>query len=182
MIPRSASACGSGGILREESCRQGIQATTPPSLDLPGEVEILLVEDNAADAEVTLRTLKRHDLASHLVWVRDGVAALEFIFGPSADPTDPIGHVPKLVLLDLKLPKVDGHEVLRRLKSDPRTRMIPVAVMTSSREEADVLRAYQTGTNSFVVKPVDFDRFVDAVRQLGLYWLLLNEVSPPVRP
>lgn len=150
--------------------------------NLPGVVEILLVEDNPRDAELALRALKRHNLANHVVWVRDGAEALDFIFGSSADPAAPINRSPKLVLLDLKLPKVDGHEVLRRIKSDPRTRAIPVVVLTSSREEADLLRAYESGTNSFVVKPVDFDSFVDAVRQLGLYWLLLNEVPAAGQP
>ena len=150
--------------------------------NLPGAVEILLVEDNPRDAELALRALKRHNLANHVVWVRDGAEALDIIFGSSADPAAPINHSPKLVLLDLKLPKVDGHEVLRRIKSDPRTRAIPVVVLTSSREEADLLRAYENGTNSFVVKPVDFDSFVDAVRQLGLYWLLLNEVPAAGQP
>ena len=131
---------------------------------------------------MALRALKRHNLANHVVWVRDGAEALDIIFGSSADPAAPINHSPKLVLLDLKLPKVDGHEVLRRIKSDPRTRAIPVVVLTSSREEADLLRAYENGTNSFVVKPVDFDSFVDAVRQLGLYWLLLNEVPAAGQP
>lgn len=145
--------------------------------NLPGVVEILLVEDNPSDAELTIRALERNHLANRLVWVKDGAEALDLIFGPSADPETPINHVPKVILLDLKLPKVDGHEVLQRLKSDPRTRMIPVVVLTSSREEADVLRAYKAGTNSFLVKPVDFDSFIEAVRQLGLYWLLLNQ--PP---
>jgi two-component system response regulator len=126
--------------------------------------------------------LTRHNLANHFVWVRDGAEALDLIFGSSADPAAPINRAPKLVLLDLKLPKVDGHEVLRRLKSDPRTRTIPVVVLTSSREEADLLRAYETGTNSFVVKPVDFDSFAEAVRQLGLYWLLLNQAPAAVQP
>jgi CheY-like chemotaxis protein len=142
---------------------------------LPGVVEILLVEDNPSDAELTIRALTRNNLANRLVWVKDGAEALDLIFGPSADADTPISLIPKLILLDLKLPKVDGHEVLERLKSDPRTRMIPVAVLTSSREEADLLRAYKAGTNSFIVKPVDFDSFIEAVRELGLYWLLLNQ-------
>ncbi len=149
-----------------------MSAKLPP---LPGVVEILLVEDNPTDAELTIRALDQNHLSNRLVWVKDGAEALDLIFGPSADLDTPINNVPKLILLDLKLPKVDGHEVLARLKSDPRTRAIPVVVLTSSREEADLFRAYETGTNSFIVKPVDFDSFIEAVRQLGLYWLLLNQ-------
>jgi two-component system response regulator len=148
----------------------------------PGVVEILLVEDNPRDAELTLRALKRHNLANHLVWVKDGAEALDLVFGTSADSDAPISQAPKLILLDLKLPKVDGHDVLRRLKRDPRTRAIPVVVLTSSREETDLLRAYETGTNSFIVKPVDFDDFVDTVRQLGFYWLLLNQSPASAQP
>ncbi|HOW64635.1 MAG TPA: response regulator [Candidatus Paceibacterota bacterium] len=146
--------------------------TQPP---YPTVVEILLVEDNPLDADLTLRALKRYRLANHVVWVKNGLEALDLIFGLTAVSTDPIHHAPKLVLLDLKLPKIDGHEVLRRLKSDPRTKTIPVVVMTSSHEEADLLRACQSGSNSYIVKPVDFDNFMEAVRQLGLYWLLLNK-------
>lgn len=152
--------------------------STPPSL--PNAVEILLVEDNPRDAELTLRVLEQHHLANYLVWAKDGAEALDLVFGPSSDPAAPISRAPRLILLDLKLPRVDGHEVLQRLKSDPRTRPIPVVVLTSSREETDLVRAYQSGTNSFIVKPVDFDNFVEAARQLGLYWLLLNQVPATV--
>jgi two-component system, response regulator len=148
------------------------------ALNSIGTVEILLVEDNPQDAELTLRELKKHDLASRLVWVKDGAAALEFFFGSSSDRLDAHNPAPRLVLLDLKLPKVDGHEVLRRLKQDTRTRGIPVVVLTSSHEEMDLVRSYQLGVNSYIVKPVEFDKFSEAVRQLGLYWLLLNQVSP----
>jgi two-component system response regulator len=150
-------------------------SSRPPPF--PGVVEILLVEDNPRDAELTIRALEKHNLTNRVIWVKDGAEALDLIFGPSADSGAPISYVPKVILLDLNLPKVDGHEVLLRLKADPRTRMIPVVVLTSSREETDLLRAYKTGANSFIVKPVDFDSFIEAVRQLGLYWLLLNE--PP---
>lgn len=148
------------------------------------EVEILLVEDNPRDAELTIRQLKGRNLANELVWVKDGAAALEFIFGAAAR-TNPetaaiAKHRPKVILLDLKLPKVDGLEVLRRIKADRITRSIPVVVLTSSREEPDLARCYELGVNSYVVKPVGFDNFSQAVASLGLYWLLLNQ--PPEAP
>jgi len=133
-------------------------------------VDILLVEDNANDAELTLRALKQRNLANQVFVCRDGAEALDFFF-TGATP------VPKVVLLDLKLPKVDGLEVLRRLKDDARTKSIPVVVLTSSREEPDIERAYTLGANSYIVKPVDFEAFARAVSDVGLYWLLLNH--PP---
>ena len=135
-------------------------------------VEILLVEDNPTDAELTLRALKQRNLANQVVLCRDGAEALQFFSGG-----DGSGQVPKVVLLDLKLPKVDGLEVLRHLKSDVRTKSIPVVVLTSSREEPDIERAYELGANSYIVKPVDFEAFARAVSDVGLYWLLLNH--PP---
>lgn len=141
------------------------------------EVEILLVEDNPNDVELTLRVLRQHNLANHIEVVRDGAEALDFIFCTGAYAQRNIENGPKLVLLDLKLPKVDGLEVLRRIKTDPRTQMTPVVVLTSSREERDLVESYQQGVNSYIVKPVDFEQFTEAVRQLGFYWLLLNE--PP---
>jgi two-component system, response regulator len=143
----------------------------------PNTTEILLVDDNPHDAELAIRVLKKFNLANRLVWVKDGVEALEFIFGSVDDPMLPINQKPRLVLLDLKLPKVNGHQVLARLKNDPRTRTIPVVMLTSSREEADIECSYKSGVNSYIVKPVDFENFTEAVRQLGLYWMLLNE--PP---
>jgi two-component system response regulator len=140
-------------------------------------VEILLVEDNPNDLELALHALRRHNLANHIEVVRDGAEALEFIFGTGAYAHRRVEDVPKVILLDLKLPKVDGMEVLERIKSDPRTRSIPVVVLTSSREERDVVESYQLGVNSYIVKPVDFEQFTEAVRNLGLYWLLLNQ--PP---
>jgi two-component system, response regulator len=140
-------------------------------------VEILLVEDNPRDGELTLRALKKRDLANHPAWVRDGAEALEYLFGASPNGPQRVNHAPKLILLDLKLPKVDGLEVLRRFKGDERTRHIPVVVLTSSREEQDVVESYRLGVNSYIVKPVDFEKFAEAVAQLGLYWLLLNQ--PP---
>ncbi len=138
-------------------------------------VEILLVEDNPSDVELTLHALRRHHLANHVEVVHDGAEALDYIFctGPYASRS--IKDCPKVVLLDLKLPKIDGLEVLRCIKSDPRTRAIPVVVLTSSREERDIVESYRLGVNSYIVKPVDFEQFTDAVRQLGFYWLLLNQ-------
>ena len=133
-------------------------------------VEILLVEDNANDAELTLRALKQRNLANQVHLCRDGAEAVDFFFN-GANPA------PKVVLLDLKLPKVDGLEVLQRLKADARTKSIPVVVLTSSREEPDIERAYTLGANSYIVKPVDFEAFARAVADVGLYWLLLNH--PP---
>jgi CheY-like chemotaxis protein len=141
----------------------------------PIEVEILLVEDNPHDAELMTRELKKRNLANNLVWVKDGAAALDLLFGADPQAGGEISHRPKVILLDLKLPKVDGLEVLRQLKADPRTRKIPVVVLTSSREEQDLVRSYELGVNSYIVKPVSFDKFSEAVAHLGLYWLLLNQ-------
>jgi len=151
----------------------------PPLSQLSVATEILLGEDNPRDADLTIRALKRHRLANHLTWVKNGAEALEILFPPDADASATAPHPPRLVLLDLKLPKVDGHEVLQKIKSDPRTRTVPVVVLTSSREEADLLRAAETGANSYIVQPVEFDNFVEAVQQVGFYWLLLNQ--SPVR-
>lgn len=138
-------------------------------------VEILLVEDNPNDVELTLDAFEENNISNHVHVARDGAEALDFIFctGPYADRQ--IENGPKLVLLDLKLPKVDGLEVLRRIKTDPRTRHLPVVILTSSREERDVVKSYELGVNSYIVKPVDFQQFTESVRTLGLYWLLLNE-------
>jgi len=140
-------------------------------------VEILLVEDNPRDVELTLRTLTKRHLANHVHVAKDGEEALEFVFATGAHAHRDINNQPKVVLLDLKLPKVDGLEVLRRIKADERTKCIPVVVLTSSAEERDKMESYQLGVNSYIVKPVDFDNFVVAVSEVGLYWLLLNK--PP---
>ena len=140
-------------------------------------VDILLVEDNPQDAELTIRALKKHNLANRLITVEDGAQALDFIFCRGKYATRELSHSPKVVLLDLKLPKVSGLEVLRALKQDERTRSIPVVVVTSSREDPDIKTAYSLGANSYVVKPVDFDAFAESVSSLGLYWLLVNQ--PP---
>ena len=149
-------------------------------MNLPNEVEILLVEDNAHDEELTLRALKERNIANQVFVARDGAEALDFFFGDGSHPWHEIGIVPRVILLDLKLPKVDGLEVLRRIRANPSTRLLPVVILTSSREERDVVTGYGLGANSYIRKPVDFGQFVEAVRQLGLYWLVLNE--PPPRP
>jgi len=146
--------------------------------DAVKEVEILLVEDNPTDAELAIRALKKNNLANKLVWVKDGAEALEFIFATGAYSERQVVNGPKVILLDLRLPKVDGMEVLRRVKADERTRTIPVVVLTSSKEDRDVAESYQLGVNSYISKPVEFDEFVKTVSELGLYWLLVNH--PPV--
>jgi len=138
-------------------------------------IEILLVEDNPNDEELTLYALKRNNISNHIQVVRDGAEALSYLFctGPYAHRE--INNPPKVVLLDLKLPKIDGLEVLEKIKADERTRTIPVVMLTSSREERDIIESYQLGVNSYIVKPVDFEQFTDVVHQLGLYWMLLNQ-------
>ena len=137
-------------------------------------VEILLVEDSPDDVELTLHALQEGNLANRIQVARDGAEALEFLFGTGEYAGRRAEDTPKLVLLDLKMPKVDGLEVLRRVKSDPRTKTVPVVVLTSSEEERDIVESYQLGVNSYVTKPVDFEQFTEAVRQLGLYWMLFN--------
>lgn len=138
-------------------------------------VEILLVEDNPTDAELAMRALRKKNLANNLVWVRDGAEALDFVYCRGEYEGRSNG-TPKLILLDLKLPKVDGIEVLRILKSDPDAKTVPVVMLTSSHEEKDIVESYQLGVNSYIVKPVDFEKFVEMVAQVGLYWSLVNKL------
>jgi len=138
------------------------------------EVEILLVEDNSDDAELTIRALKKNNLANHLLHVKDGAEALEFIFCIGRYSDRSIEMKPKIILLDLNMPKISGIDVLRRIKADELTKTIPVIVLTSSKESPDVQTCYQLGANSFIVKPVGFENFIKAVAELGLYWMLLN--------
>lgn len=144
-------------------------------------VDILLVEDNPNDAELALHALKKHNLANRVEWVKDGEAALDFLFhrGGYAERSNTL---PRVVLLDLRLPKVDGIEVLKQLRGNPETRELPVVVLTSSKEERDVIDTYKLGVNSYVAKPVAFDEFARTVAELGMYWVLVNRVPPEIRP
>ncbi len=141
---------------------------------------ILLVEDNPDDEALTMRALRRHNIANPVVVAHDGVEALDYLFGTGAHAGRDLTQLPQVMLLDLKLPKLDGLAVLRRVRADDRTHRLPVVILTSSREENDVMRGYDLGANSYVRKPVDFNEFLESVRQLGLYWLILNE-TPPTR-
>jgi two-component system response regulator len=136
---------------------------------------ILLVEDNPDDEALTLRALAKNNISNQIVVARDGVEALDYLFGTGAHVGRTANPLPELILLDLKLPKLDGFEVLRRMRADPRTKLLPVVILTSSKEQQDVASGYGLGANSYVRKPVDFQQFVESVRQLGLYWLVLNE-------
>lgn len=141
------------------------------------QIEILLVEDNPHDAELTMRAFRRKKLVNRILHVEDGQEALDYLFGRGSYSDRNRRHLPKIILLDLKLPKVDGMEVLTEIKKDPHTKSIPVVVLTSSREEQDIVRSYDLGVNSYIVKPVEFEKFIRSVEEIGLYWLLLNH--PP---
>lgn len=143
----------------------------------PSALEILLVEDNPNDLQLTLRALKKARIGNRVHVARDGEEALDYVFGEGAYAGRDVTDTPKMILLDLKLPKIDGIEVLRRIKADDRTRFIPVVMLTSSKEQRDVIESYRLGVNSYIVKPVDFERFAAAVQDLGMYWLVLNH--PP---
>jgi two-component system, response regulator len=142
---------------------------------------ILLVEDNLDDEALTIRALKKNNIKNTVVVAHDGAEALDYLFGTGAHAGRDVSLLPQIVLLDLKLPKVDGLEVLRAIRGDARTRRVPVVILTSSKEERDLFESYDLGTNSYIRKPVDFTAFIEAVRQLGLYWLVLNEPPPEPR-
>lgn len=139
---------------------------------------ILLVEDNPNDEELTLRALKKSQILNRVVVVRDGVEALDYLFTRGAHANRPSSEIPQVILLDLKLPKIDGLEVLRAIRADDRTKLLPVVVLTSSLEDQDLIKSYGLGANSYVRKPVDFVQFVESVKQLGLYWLVINQPAP----
>jgi two-component system, response regulator len=139
------------------------------------EPEVILVEDSQTDAELTIRALKKYNLANRLVRLKDGAEAIDFIFAQGQYADRSVNNIPKLILLDLKLPKVDGLKVLERIRNDPRTKNIPVVMLTSSHEERDLVASYKLGVNSYIVKPVEFEKFVEAVQEIGYYWLLLNQ-------
>ncbi len=144
----------------------------------PNSVEVLLVEDNITDAELTIRELKKHNMANNLFHVKNGEEALDFIFGTGRySGNREIQYPPKVILLDIQMPKVNGIEVLQKIKSDPRTRSIPVVILTSSKENPDIQKCYDLGANSYIVKPVNFESFAQSIKNLGFYWLLLNQ--PP---
>lgn len=145
------------------------------------EKTVLLVEDNPDDVELTLRAFKKNHLLNEVVVAQDGAEALDYLFGSGAYAGRDPNRLPQFVLLDLKLPRVDGLEVLRRIRADERTHFLPVVILTTSREEQDLIESYKLGANSYIRKPVDFTQFSDSVRQLGLYWLVLNEAPPPQR-
>ena len=147
-------------------------------MSVNNEVEILLVEDNQTDAELTIRTLRKRNMANRLEWVKDGAEALDFIFATGKYFGRNMINTPKVILLDLRLPKIDGLEVLQKIKSDERTKTIPVVILTSSNEDRDIAESYKLGVNSYITKPVDFDNFSETVSKLGFYWLLMNK--PPV--
>jgi two-component system response regulator len=144
------------------------------------EKMILLVEDNPDDEALTLRAFRKNNMRNKLVVVRDGEEALDFLFRRGAYAARSLDEIPEVILLDLKLPKIDGLEVLRQIRADPRTRLLPVVILTSSKEEQDMIEGYSEGANSYVRKPVDFNQFLEAVKQLGLYWLVLNEPPPRI--
>ena len=145
------------------------------------EPTILLVEDNSSDEELTLRALRRSNIANEVIVMRDGAAALDYLFGRGPHAGRDTTELPQVVLLDLNLPKIGGIEVLRAIRADDRTKLLPVVILTSSKEDRDLISGYASGANSYIVKPVDFTHFAEAVKQLGMYWLVINQRPPPPR-
>lgn len=141
------------------------------------QVEILLCEDNKRDADLTMRALKKKNLGNRIIWVKDGEEALDFLFGRNEYVGRNINNNPRVILLDLKMPKVGGLEVLREIRNNPKTKSIPVVVLTSSEEEKDIIQSYELGVNSYIVKPVDFVKFSESISEVGFYWMLLNKVK-----
>lgn len=141
------------------------------------QVEILLCEDNKRDADLTIRALKKKNIGNKITWVKDGEEALDYLFGRNAYEGRTVENTPRVILLDLKMPKVDGLEVLKEIRSHPSTKFIPVVIMTSSQEEKDIMQSYKLGVNSYIVKPVDFSKFTEAVSNVGFYWMLLNKFT-----
>src|SRR5882672_415139 len=173
-------------VFGPRACRKREQRFTSRSEHLNRETPmekkvILLVEDNPDDEELTMRALRKHNIANEVAVARDGAEALDYLLGPGQHEGRNERELPQVVLLDLKLPKVDGLEVLRQVRNDPRTKFLPVVILTSSNEDQDRITGYGLGANSYVRKPVDFSQFMEAARQLGLYWLVLNEPPPPGR-
>ena len=148
---------------------------------LQNQVEILLIEDNPDEAELAIRSLRKNNLANNLVHIDDGAEALDYIFCRGSHQGNSMTFNPKVILLDLKLPKVSGLEILRQLKADDRTKMIPVVILTSSKEDSDLMEGYKLGTNSYIVKPVNFESFAKAIAELGLYWVILNQQPPTLK-
>lgn len=152
---------------------------TTPILEAESEIDVLLVEDNASDAELAVRELRRHKFANRIHVIRDGAEALDFIFCRGAYDYRSFTRPPKVILLDVKLPKVDGLQVLAAIKKDPRTQAIPVVVMTSSSQQKDLIESYKTGVNAFIQKPIDFDTFRQVIERVGMFWLAVNQAPPP---
>jgi two-component system, response regulator len=146
---------------------------------MSNEIEILLVDDSPEDVELTVLALRRSKLSNEIQVAEDGAEALDFLFCRGAHSNRSFSNPPQLVLLDLKMPKVDGLEVLKEVRSDPRTKAIPIVIMTSSKQQQDLIEGYQLGVNAYIQKPVDFDQFSDTVRQLGMFWMLINQAPPP---
>jgi len=146
------------------------------------QLDILLCEDNKRDADLTMRALKKHNVTNNIVWVKDGEEALNYLFSEVGNTDKSVKKTPKVILLDLKMPKVDGLTVLKEIRANKETKLIPVVIMTSSQEESDIAESYDLGANSYIVKPVDFKKFMDSIAEVGLYWMLLNRPPNNLKP